>query len=396
MLRDLSALEAALADLDSKQLRRRRLTVDAFVDADSAVRVRVEGRTLLNFSSNDYLGLSRHPMLCEAMSACALSQGSGSAAAHLISGHAREHAALETEIAAFVGRERALLLSTGYMANLAAITVLASRGERLFLDRLNHASLIDAALLSGARFRRYPHGDFEALSRMLAGSATAAAVASDGVFSMDGDLAPLAQLASTCRQNRAGLIVDDAHGLGVLGAGGRGTLEHFHLNEDDVPLLVGTFGKAFGSFGAFVAGPGTLIEYLMQKARPYIYTTALPQPVAAATRAAIALALREPWRRERVSALTQRFRAGCEREGIALSASATPIQPILTGSSARAVSLQQALMGAGFLVSAIRPPTVPANTSRLRITFSASHSEQDVDALVAALAETLYRDTLSA
>ena len=308
-------LEPALEEIERQQLRRRRATVDGYPEPGSHTQVIVDGRRLIDFSSNDYLGLAAHPALAAAMAECATHCGAGSGASHLISGHGREHAALEEELAAFLGRERALLFSTGYMANLGVVTALAGRGESVLLDRLSHASLIDAGLLSGARFRRYPHCDAAAAVRLLAESTPQTTVlATDGVFSMDGDIAPLAALSEAARVHDAWLVVDDAHGIGVLGANGRGALEVAGLNSDAVPVLVGTLGKALGSFGAFVSGSGDLIELLIQRARSYIYTTALPQPVAAATRAALRIASEETWRRERVSALTARFRAAAERE----------------------------------------------------------------------------------
>jgi 8-amino-7-oxononanoate synthase len=385
-------LDAALAELERQHLKRRRTTVEAFVEHGNRVVTMTGGRALVDFSSNDYLGLARHPAVAAAMSECASRCGSGSGASHLVTGHGVEHARLEEELAAFTGRERALLFSTGYMANLGVITALAGRGELVLLDRLNHASLIDGALLSGARFKRYAHGDAEAAERALdASSEEAAVVATDGVFSMDGDIAPLPQLAKAAKAHRAWLVVDDAHGLGVLGATGRGSLEHFGLSSDDAPVLIGTLGKAFGSFGAFVAGSGDLIEFLIQKARPYIYTTALPQPVAAATRRALEVVQREPWRRERVLALTARFREAARAADVPLADSNTPIQPVMLGSSQGALLAQQELLDAGFWVVAIRPPTVPRGSARLRVTLSAAHSEEQVDALVEKLSHLCLR-----
>jgi 8-amino-7-oxononanoate synthase len=379
-------LEPALEEIERQHLRRRRATVEAYPEKGSHARVIVDGRALVDFSSNDYLGLAAHPALAAAMAECAAHCGAGSGASHLISGHGREHAALEEELAAFTGRPRALLFSTGYMANLGVVTALASRGESVLLDRLSHASLIDAGLLSGARFKRYPHCDATAARRLLAEDTPRTAVlATDGVFSMDGDIAPLKALSEATREHDAWLIVDDAHGIGVLGANGRGALELAGLDSEQVPVLVGTLGKAFGSFGAFVAGSDDLIDILIQRARSYIYTTALPQPVAAATRAALRIAREETWRRERVLALTARFRAAARQAGVPLAESATPIQPIPLGSAQAALAGQQALGEAGFWVVAIRSPTVPAGTERLRITLTASHQEGQVDALVEAL-----------
>ncbi len=395
MKRNTPALEAALQRLADAQLRRERVTVGAPAPAGAAVTahgasggraVCIDGRTLVDFSSNDYLGLARHPELAAAMSACAAHTGAGSGASHLVSGHGAEHAQLEQELAAFTGRERALLFSTGYMANLAVIATLAGTGERVLLDRLSHASLIDGARLSGAAWRRYAHLDAAAAARLLAADpGRTALIATDGVFSMDGDLAPLPQLARLARAHEAWLVVDDAHGLGVLGASGGGVLEHFGLGSDAVPVLVGTLGKAFGSFGAFVAGSAELIELLLQKARTYLYTTALPQPVAAATRRALAIAQREGWRRVRLTALIERFRAAAAAHGVPLAASATPIQPVLLGSAAAALAAQRRLAAAGLFVVAIRPPTVPLGSARLRVTLSAAHTEEEVDALAAEL-----------
>src|SRR5256885_17063808 len=326
MKRAAPALEAALSRLAQRQLQRQRTTVEAFAAPDSRVVTLAGGRELIDFSSNDYLGLARHPALAAAMSACAARAGAGSGASHLVTGHGAEHERLEEELAAFTGRERALLFSTGYMANLAVMSALAGRGERVLLDRLSHASLIDGALLSGARLRRYRHADAPAAARLLeADGARTALIATDGVFSMDGDLAPLPELAGAARAHQAWLVVDDAHGLGVVGASGRGALEHFGLGAEEVPVLIGTLGKAFGSFGAFVAGGADLIEYLIQTARAYIYTTALPQPVAAATRRALELAQTESWRRERVLALTARFRSQARAAQLPLADSSTPI-----------------------------------------------------------------------
>jgi 8-amino-7-oxononanoate synthase len=396
------SLHNLLSELEAEHQTRRRTTIDGFVEAGNRLLTTADGRTLVDFSSNDYLGLAHHPAIAAQMSACALRTGAGSAASHLITGHGIEHARLEEELAAFLGRERALLFSTGYMANLGVLTALAGRGECVLLDRLSHASIIDGALLSGARFKRYTHGDAAAAARAVAEDPDDVAVlATDGVFSMDGDIAPLPELARAANASKAWLVVDDAHGIGVLGPNGRGAVEHFGMSTDDVPVLVGTLGKALGSFGAFVAGSHDLIEILIQKARPYIYTTALPQPVAAATRKALEISQRESWRRERVLTLTARFRRAAGEAGIPLmnpeplaqptnpAAPATPIQPIVLGSSEAALRAQQALLRAGFRVVAIRSPTVPRGSERLRVTLSAAHTEEQVDGLVEALIPAL-------
>jgi 8-amino-7-oxononanoate synthase len=384
------ALAAALSQLEAAQLYRRRLTV-AGRAAPGARRLQLaDGRELADFSSNDYLGLAQHPALATAMSACAARSGAGSGASHLITGHGREHEQLEEELAAFTRRERALLFSTGYMANLAVLTTLAARDERLLLDRLCHASLIDGARLSGAQLARYPHLDAQAAARLAEdGEERTTVIATDGVFSMDGDIAPLAELARLARAHEAWLVVDDAHGIGVVGESGGGALELTGLSPQDAPVLMGTLGKAFGSFGAFVAGSADLIELLIQKARTYIYTTALPEPVAAATRAALAVAASESWRRERLQALIARFRRQALAAGVPLanvhSSPGIPIQPVLLGSAAAALAAQRELEAAGFLVVAIRPPTVPQGSARLRVSLSAAHTEAEVDALASAL-----------
>ena len=385
MKRARPALEAALAQLSERGLKRTRPTVLA-ADPSSRSLTLADGRTLVDFSSNDYLGLARHPALARALQECAAQRGTGSGAAHLVCGHGAEHARLEEELADFTQRERALLFSTGYMANLAVLGALGGRGERLLLDKLSHASLIDGARLSGATLRRYPHADAASAARLLAeATPPATLIATDGVFSMDGDLAPLPALATAAARHDSWLVVDDAHGIGVLGAGGRGTPEHFGLDAAQVPVLIGTLGKAFGSFGAFVAGDAALIEFLMQKARSYIYTTALPPALAAATRAALAMVRAEGWRRERLLQLIRRFRARAQAAGLALLPSPTPIQPLLLGDAAAALGAQRQLAEAGFLVVAIRPPTVPAGSARLRITLSAAHRDSEIDALIESL-----------
>ena len=379
------SLTAGLAGLATAgRLRTRR---EVTRRSAGGTRLRVDGAELVAFCSNDYLGLADHPRVVAAFLAAAREWGVGSGASHLVSGHCREHHALEEELAAFVGRPHALLFSTGYMANLAVVTTLLGRRDRVYEDRLNHASLLDAGLASGARFVRYPHADAAALARRLGRTAAGRAlVVTDGVFSMDGDVAPLRQLAAVCRAHAAWLFVDDAHGLGVLGATGRGSVEAAGLGTDDVPVLMGTLGKAFGTFGAFVAGDDDLIETLLQRARTYVYTTALPPAVAAATRAALHVMQDEPWRREKVLGHVARFRAGASSLGLRLLESATPIQPLVLGSEASAVAASEALRAQGFWIPAIRPPTVPAGSSRLRITFSAAHEASDVERLLEALA----------
>jgi 8-amino-7-oxononanoate synthase len=386
------ATAQALHDLEARALRRARVVA---TPAGGAL-LDIGGRRYVNFCSNDYLGLATHPALSAAMADAARQHGTGSGASHLVTGHGPEHEALERELAEFTGRERALLFSTGYMANLGVAAALADRGDLVLGDRLNHASLLDAGLLARTGvLQRYPHGDAEAARAALDAHATrhpqaGALLLTDGVFSMDGDLAPLPALAAATRERAAWLVVDDAHGLGVVGNHGRGSCEHFGLDARAVPVLMGTLGKALGSFGAFVAGNQDVIELLLQRARTYIYTTALPQPVAAATRVALRLAA-EDWRRDKLRERIGEFRAAASRLGLPLTESATPIQPLILGTAPAALAASAALRAAGFWVAAIRPPTVPAGTARLRITLSAAHEREDVAALAVALAHACER-----
>jgi len=348
----------------------------------------VDGRPMLAFCSNDYLGLAADERLIRAQQKGAERYGAGSGSAHLVTGHMAPHHALEEELADFLGRERVLLFSTGYMANLGVMCALLGAGDAVWEDRLNHASLIDGGLLSRARFQRYPHADSATLARKLKMSDKRTLIASDGVFSMDGDIAPLPELARIAESKGAWLMVDDAHGIGVIGEGGRGSVEHFGLEADQVPVLMGTLGKALGSFGAFVAGSEALIETLIQQARSYIYTTAPPPGVAEASRVGLRIARGESWRRERLTALIRRFRQGAEQLGLPLMPSTTPIQPLLAGSAERAVDWSRRLEDSGILVTAIRPPTVPEGSARLRITFSATHTDEQLDRLLEALEHT--------
>lgn len=381
--RRLDALLAPeLAALKQKSLYRLR----RILAGPQGTEVEADGRRLLNFSSNDYLGLAAHPALAAAAKRALDEYGLGSGAAHLVTGHTRAHHALEEELAAFCGRPRALLFSSGYMANLGVAGGLMGRGDRVLEDRLNHASLLDAGLLSGAKFARYAHADVSALKREFGEVSGKTWVLTDGVFSMDGDVAPLPGLARAAEEVGAFLMVDDAHGFGVLGKTGRGSLEHHGLGPAQVPIYMATLGKACGAFGAFVAGSEALVESLIQGARTYIYTTAAPAALAEAARVALKLVQTEGWRREQLSALISRFRSGAEQLGLKLKDSMTPIQPLLVGESADALALSQKLKDLGLLVAAIRPPTVPAGGARLRITLTAAHTEKQVDLLLEALA----------
>jgi len=344
----------------------------------------VDGQAMVSFCSNDYLGLAHHPHIHAALVHGSETQGTGAGASHLINGHSLAHHQLEQALARFCHRPRALVFSTGYMANIGVISALADRHCELFLDKANHASLLDGAQLSGARWRRYPHQDWQALAQMLKHSqAQHKLIITDGVFSMDGDLAPLDHLARIAAQYQAWLMVDDAHGLGVIGAHGRGCQEVYALSAQQIPVLIGTLGKAFGTFGAWVAGDELLIEYLLQRARSAIYTTALPPAMAQAAHAALHIAQAEPWRRARVLQWVSYFRQ--QGADLPLLPSTTPIQGIVFGDAQTALAASQRLRELGLLVTAIRPPTVPAGSARLRITFSASHTQAQIDRLLAAL-----------
>ncbi|MGZ8195448.1 MAG: 8-amino-7-oxononanoate synthase [Methylosarcina sp.] len=349
----------------------------------------IDGRTLLNFCSNDYLGLANHPSVVAAFKRGADRYGIGSGSAHLLCGHSSAHHALEEELAEFTGRDRSLLFSTGYMANIGIISALADRGDTVLEDRLNHASLLDGGLLSAAQFKRYRHVDLAHLEANLAEPSGRKLIVTDGVFSMDGDLAPMDQLSLLAQQQNAWLMVDDAHGLGVIGKRGGGILEHYNLNQNDVPILMGTLGKALGTFGAFVAGSHELIETLIQKARTYIYTTALPPAIAEATRTSLKIVAADPWRRDKLASLVQHFSQGAKQLGLSLLPSASAIQPVIIGDSQQTMSISKALLEQGFLVGAIRPPTVPTGSARLRITFSALHEEHHIDRLLDAFERIL-------
>ncbi|SMF56432.1 MULTISPECIES: 8-amino-7-oxononanoate synthase [unclassified Pseudomonas] len=376
-------LAARLAERRAADLYRQR----PLLESPQGPEVVVDGQPLLAFCSNDYLGLANHPEVIAAWQAGAERWGVGGGASHLVVGHSTPHHQVEEALAELTGRPRALLFSTGYMANLGAITALVGQGDTVLQDRLNHASLLDGGLLSGARFNRYLHNDPASLESRLDKAVGNTLVVTDGVFSMDGDLADLPALAKVARARGAWLMVDDAHGLGTLGAQGGGIVEHFGLGIDDVPVLIGTLGKACGTAGAFVAGSEALIEALVQFARPYIYTTSQPPALACATLKSLELLRRETWRREHLAALIRQFRLGAEQIGLQLMDSPTPIQPILIGDSAQALRLSQMLRERGLLVTAIRPPTVPAGSARLRVTLSAAHSEAQVQLLLNALAE---------
>ena len=372
-------LQASLADRQTQQLYRERLTLDSAQGAE----VIVDGKKCLAFCSNDYLGLANHPEVVLAFQKAVNTYGIGSGASQLISGHSRPHQQLEEELAEFTGRQRALLFSSGYMANLGVMSALLGKGDAVFQDRLNHASLLDAGKLSGARFQRFRHRDLEHLESCLRSSrGQRKLVATDGVFSMDGDQQHLIEMAELVARQNAWLMLDDAHGFGVLGEQGRGSASEFQLSQHELPILMATLGKSVGTFGAFVAGSEALIESLIQFSRSYIYTTAPPPAIAEATRTSLKIMARDEWRREHLKRLIALFREGCLDWNIPVTDSVTPIQPVIIGDIDQTLEISRLLFEQGVLVTAIRPPTVPAGGARLRITFSASHTLAQVEKLV--------------
>lgn len=374
-------LEQELAERAAEGLLRQR----RLVEGPQQPRIEVDGAAMLSFCSNDYLGLASHPAVITALQQAAAATGVGSGASHLITGHHRLHHELEEMLAAFVGSPRALLFSTGYMANLGVISALVGRGDAVFADRLNHASLNDAVVLSRADLQRYPHNDLAVLEKQLASSAAKRKlVVADAVFSMDGDIAPVPRLLELCERYGAWLMLDDAHGFGVLGAHGKGILEHFDLHSPRI-IYMATLGKAAGVFGAFVAGEPELVEYLVQRARTYIYTTAMPHALAAALGATLPLIEQESWRRQNLQRLIDTLRHRLKPRKWRLDPSVTPIQPLIIGSNEEALHVSERLQSQGILVPAIRPPTVPQGTARLRISLSAAHRVEDVERLVDAL-----------
>ncbi|MBG7601337.1 MAG: 8-amino-7-oxononanoate synthase [Gammaproteobacteria bacterium] len=380
-------LQQQLAEKRAHDLYRQRKVIGS----PQQVELLCNGKALLSFCSNDYLGLANHPDIARAMKRGIDRWGVGSGAAHLITGHTAAHHAFEEELAEWLGRERALLFSTGYMANIGVISALTRRGDQLFEDRLNHASLIDGGLASAAAFHRYRHADTAMLDGQLrAVESGNRMVVSDGVFSMDGDMAPLPQLTACCEQHDALLMIDDAHGIGVLGKQGVGCSAGY--TQQQVPVLMATLGKAFGVFGAFVAGSETLIETLIQDARSWIYTTAPPAAMAEALREALKIVISDEWRRDHLRQLISRFRQGAGQLGLPLMPSETPIQPLVAGDADRALRWSHALAEHGILVTAIRPPTVPQDSARLRITFSATHTAAHVDRLLEALEQIQRQD----
>ncbi len=384
-------LKKDLQRLQQQSLYRQR----KITDGPQQVHLQSNGKQVLSFCSNDYLGLANHPEIAKALKKGIDTYGVGSGAAHLVSGHSRAHHELEEALAEYTGRSRALLFSTGYMANLGIVNALMGKGDIVFQDKLNHASLIDAALLSsalsGSQLKRYPHNDLSALSKQLSkpelkqSEAHRKLLMSDAVFSMDGDLAPVTQLSVLCQQHDAWFMLDDAHGFGVLGVNGAGIAEEYSLDQQQLPIYMATLGKSMGVFGAFAAGSEALIETLIQKSRAFIYTTAMPPALAQATLMSLKISREQSWRRDKLKQLIKQFRTGAEQLGLSLMASQTAIQPILVGDNETALKISQTLEQQGILVTAIRPPTVPKGTARLRITLCAAHEEKDVERLLSVL-----------
>lgn len=351
----------------------------------------IDGHKVISFCSNDYLGLANNLQIKQVTVDAVEKYGVGSGSAHLVNGHSIAHHQLEEELAAFTGYPRAILFSTGYMANIGLCQALVDKGDSIFEDRLNHASLIDAGLISNARMQRYLHNDVSSLTVKLqkADKKSEKLVLTDGVFSMDGDIADLPALSTVCRKNNSWLMVDDAHGFGTVGETGRGCLEHFSLDQTDVPIYMATLGKAVGTAGAFIAGSEELIETIIQKARTYIYTTAMPAAIAEATRCSLQIIQNEPRHLHNLHNNISYFKQCCADASLPIENSETAIQPMIIGDDYETLQISQALFERGFLVTAIRPPTVPEGSSRLRITLSAKHTHDHIDQLIDVLDKLL-------
>lgn len=382
--------KALAATLAERQLsgRYRRLRTRS---GEQGVSVIIDGKEMLSFCSNDYLGLAAHPTITKAFINAAETEGVGSGAAHLLSGHSYYHQQLEEALADFMGQQSVLLFSSGYQANLGVIDGLMSRGDVVIQDKLNHASLLDGGRLSTAKSWRYHHADMGSLQRRLRQTedSDCRLVVTDGVFSMDGDLAPLQPLIQLTQKHQAALMVDDAHAIGVLGKHGRGSVEHWQVKAEHMPIVMGTLGKAFGTAGAFVAADKDVIETLIQQSRTFVYTTAQPAAVAAASLASLVLVRTENWRREKLQTLIEQFRKGAAELGLATMNSLTPIQPIMIGDDKKAIVIGQELESRGFLLGVIRTPTVPLGSARLRVTLSTNHTEQNIKQLLEALEDVI-------
>ena len=379
-----SILHSALNKHAARDLLRTRRTVSS----PPSPHIVVDGKSYLSFCSNDYLGLANHPQTIAAMQQGVQQWGAGAGASHLVSGHTAAHQQLEMELAEFVGKPAALLFSSGYLANLGVVQALVGRGDTVFADKLNHASLNDAMLLSRAAIKRYRHNDVAHLALLLQQSAGTGRklIITDAVFSMDGDIAPLPELVGLCEQHDAWLLIDDAHGFGVLGKQGRGSVAHYLLNNPRI-IYMATLGKAAGVSGAFVAAEQVVIDMLLQAARSYIYTTASPPALATALISSLHLLQQDDWRRTQLQKLITQLRAGLQLLPWKLLPSDTPIQPLIVGENNAVLELSATLRGQGIWIPAIRPPTVPPGTARLRISLSAAHSGRDVAQLITALHE---------
>ncbi len=378
---------SALEERRQQNLMRRTVTLDS----PQIPHAKINTQDYVAFCSNDYLGLANHPALIQALHDTAQEYGVGGGSSHLVCGHLTPHQQLEDALADWLGYERVMLFSTGYMANLSVISALAGKGRPVIQDKLNHASLIDGALLAQASMRRYLHGDVASAEKLLSRSTDSGLLITDGVFSMDGDVAPLSELSNLAIKHDWMFMVDDAHGLGCLGEDGRGCLSLAGLDAERLPILVGTFGKAFGTAGAFVATSHEYADYLTQFARPYIYTTAMSPAMAGATLASLRIiqSLEGQERRDRLSAHTAYFRQRMQSLPVVLMASETAIQPILMGDSKTALQISERLKSLGVWCTAIRPPTVPIGSARLRITLSAAHSDADLVLLCDSLEHVL-------
>jgi len=366
-----------------KQKQSHRYRHRKIIESPQDIHLKIAGESYLNFCSNDYLGLANHPRMIKRQKSALDIYGCGSGASHLISGHTHAHHTLEEELAEFLNVPATLLFSSGYMANMGIINTLLDKNDSLFEDKLNHASLIDAGLSSDAKMKRYQHSDMYSLQQQLSKTSSInKLIVSDAVFSMDGDIAPIPDLIKQSNKNNAWLMLDDAHGFGVLGENGRGSLEHFNLQTSEADIYMATLGKALGVSGAFVAGSKNLIETLIQFSRTYTYTTAMPAVLAETLRESLLIIQDEGWRRKKLMELIHYFKKSAQQIGLKLQASETAIQPLMIGANDEAVSITNNLMKKNILVVAIRPPTVVENTARLRITLSANHSFEDIDKLI--------------
>jgi len=370
-----------------KRKRQHRYRSRRIIQSPQQVEITIDDKNVISFCSNDYLGLANNPQIKQATIDAIKKFGVGSGSAHLINGHSVAHHQLEEELAEFTGYPRAILFSTGYMANLGLCQALVEKGDYVFQDRLNHASLIDGGLISGARLQRYLHNDVSSLKQKMqkVDKSPEKLVLSDGVFSMDGDIANIPALATLCKTTNSWLMVDDAHGFGTLGQTGKGCLQHFSLSQTDVPIYMATLGKAMGTAGAFIAGSDELIETIIQKARTYIYTTAMPAAIAEATRCSLTIIQNEAEHLRNLNSNIAYFRNCCSQANLSIENSQTAIQPLLIGDDEKATKISRQLFDSGFLVTAIRPPTVPEGTSRLRITLSAKHNKDHINRLIETL-----------